>query len=154
MKIALVFSLLSILFTFSNSEFTFLESVGDLKINIVGKGEVNFILDCESNLPTKHLRAIAKPEVVEKGKPINLKAQIQALSKIHIDDVLVIGKFNGVESFKDVKKLNDDVAEDDKYMYTYDTNVPEFIPAGTFEIFIYLRLGDKHLSCLKAYFSF
>lgn len=150
MKIILLFTLWTIIFTCAQSNsFTFLEN------SELQPGEISFKKDCEPNLPLTHLAVKANPSKVEKGKPITFKGKVYANTDVKTSKILVKAKFNDVDSFEQEKALENTTKAHFSFVYSFDVQVPSFVPQGKYNIMLYIvdEKGD-HLSCLNALFEF
>lgn len=119
-------------------------------------GDITITVDCEGGYKFKHSRYKVSPTTVQKGKPINIVALGNLLEQATITGIKVVAYLNGVESFTDSKSYTQiTLPAGAPYTYTYNVNVPSFVPTGTFEANLYLvNDQSKTISCLKASFEY
>ena len=119
------------------------------------KGRVYTKLNCEDSYPFLNSRAKVNPTTVVKGDKISLKIVGQSNKPLTIKNIHVVAKLNDIPSFDDTRQINKDIDAGSNFVYSYEVNVPTFIPEGKFDIQIFLQdASDTNIACFNAWFSY
>lgn len=110
---------------------------------------------CMEETKFKITRTAITPEEIIKGDDIAMKVMGEAQEDLVIKSLFVQAKFNDVNIFSDLKDQGSVELEDgDSFTYDYSASVPSFTPAGSWNIYLYLK-NDKNenISCLLCHFD-
>lgn len=96
------------------------------------------------------IRLAVEPDEIIKGEDIGITVQQEALESLIIKNLHVSAIYNGFEIFYDDKDQDmTELEEGDLFEWEYLTHVPTFVPAGEWNIYLYLETDtDQKVSCV------
>lgn len=96
---------------------------------------------------------ITPPSLI-KGQPINIRVDGRMLSDEKVRKIYIEASLDGKLQPVPIKKLSDDVSIGDDYGFSYDASVPSFVPAGNFDIKLYLlNDAEERLASMNVWFT-
>ena len=96
----------------------------------------------------------AKPEAIIPGGSIEFKMQFTALEDIDIKELNLVTENNGVVLFTDNTPISKSYNSGEKDVTGYTTVIPSFCPAGSWDIYLYIKDVDGNNACtLLAHFD-
>lgn len=116
------------------------------------KGAPITIGDCMPDSILKITRTGVTPPEVEKGTSIHMVAQGIFREERDVTNIHVEVTLNGQEIYRnDVQKKGH--ASKGPYTFSYDNNVPTFVPSGQWNVNVWLMGGNEKLACIRATFT-